>query len=66
MIAVFTKSNETISDGCGYFLDVTDATHLYNGTPVGCPARNLLLDMYVQEGCEEWMTEDDVVGEISY
>jgi hypothetical protein len=58
MTAIFMKSNETLSNGLRYFPGVSDITYLYNRTPAGCLARNLLVDLYAQNGSEEWMMEE--------
>jgi hypothetical protein len=64
MTAIFMKSNETLSNGLRYFPDVSDITYLYNGTHAGCLARNWLVDIYAQNGSEEWMIKG-VAAEIS-
>jgi hypothetical protein len=56
--AMVAKTDDVAEDGTRTFPSHSAVMALYNGTPSDSPARQFIIDMYLDFGAEKWVPED--------
>lgn len=55
--AILNRTSSRASDGLCHFPDETFVQSIYDNTPKSSEARNLLVDLYVNHGNEQWLND---------